>query len=142
VTTDGAPEGGQESGGALRDNLEATLADNKALREVLVTEVTSNFQHVKAEDLAGVAPSELKERAAAIEAQRIQDRQALVSAELKSKGWTDQQVEEFLATPGTPPPSTPKPKFDGNVGTPPARPKPGDEDGLYGPSRIRAALGE
>lgn len=146
MTTEESSEEVQESGGALREKLEAANAETRALREALVKEVTGSFQHVSESDLSGVAPAELRERAAQVEAQRVQERQELLTSELKAKGWTDEQVEEFLGAP-TPPSApaqnapTPKPRLDSSVGSPPSRPKPGEGDGLYGPSRIRAALG-
>lgn len=143
MTTQDPSEEGTESGGALRDKLEAEIAEKRALREALTNEVVGRFQYVKPEDLADAAPSELHERAAQIEQQRAQERREVVSAELAAKGWTSEQIEEFLGEKpqSTPAQQAPKPNFDGNVGTPPARPKPGEGDGLFGPSRIRAALG-
>ena len=70
MTTQDPSEEGTESGGALRDKLEAEIADNRALREALATEVAGRFQYVKAEDLKDAAPGELRERAAQIEEQR------------------------------------------------------------------------
>jgi hypothetical protein len=144
VTTQDPSEEGTESGGALREKLEAEIAEKRAIREALVTEITGRFQYVKPEDLQDAAPSELRERAAQIEEQRAQERRDVVSAELARKGWTSAQIEEFLGqtTQSAPPQPDPKPRFDGNVGTPPARPKPGEGDDLHGPSRIRAALGD
>lgn len=143
MTTEDLSEESQESGGALREKLEATNADNRALREALAAEVVGSFQHVKPEDLSGVAPGELRERAAQIEQERVAERREVLTAELSAKGWTAEQIEEFMgeSPQQTPPQHTPKPKLDGNVGAPPARPKPGEDDGLFGPSRIRAALG-
>jgi hypothetical protein len=143
VTTEVSSEEGTESGGALRDKLEAEIADNRALREALATEVAGSFQYVKPEDLKDAAPNELRERAAQIEEQRAEERRSVLSAELARKGWDEKQIEEFLGdtTQSAPPQQELKPKFDGNVGSPPARPKPGEGDGLSGPARIRAALG-
>jgi hypothetical protein len=143
VTTEVPSEEGTESGGALREKLEAEIAEKKVLRETLATEVAERFQYVRPEDLQDVAPGELRERAAQIEEQRAAERRDVLSAELAAKGWTDTQIEEFLGEKpqSAPPQQTPKPRFDGNVGTPPARPKPGEGDDLFGPSRIRAALG-
>jgi hypothetical protein len=144
VTTEVPSEEGAESGGALREKLEAEIADNRALREALATEVAGRFQYVKVEDLKDAAPSELRERAAQIEEQRAAERREVLSAELAAKGWTDKQIEEFIGgnSPTPPAQQDPKPRMDPNVGTPPARPQPGEGDGLFGPSRIRAALGD
>ena len=142
MTTEAASEEEQESGGALREKLEAFSSDNRALRETITTVLAKDFPDVKPEDLADVAPGELQERAAQVQEERTAARHEILRAELSAKGWSDEQVEEFLATPKTPPPQAQKPRFDGNVGTPPARPGPGEGDGLFGPSRIRAALGE
>jgi hypothetical protein len=143
VTTEVSSEEGQESGGALREKLDATNADNRVLREALAQEVAGRFKYVKPEDLASVAPGELRDRAAQIEQERAAERREVLTAELSAKGWDEKQIEEFLGdtTPAPPPQQTPKPKLDGNVGTPPSRPKPGEGDGLFGPSRIRAVLG-
>lgn len=144
MTTEATSEEEQESGGALREKLEASIADNRALREALATEVVGSFKHVKPEDLADAAPSELRERAAQIEEQRAAERREVLTAELSAKGWTDAQIEEFFGgdNPSAPAQQAPKPKLDGNVGSPPARPAPGEGDGLYGLSRIRAAMGD
>lgn len=143
MTTEDPSEEGQESGGALREKLEATTADNRVLREALAQEVAGSFKYVKPEDLASVAPGELRDRAAQIEQERQTERRELLTAELSAKGWDEKQIEEFLGdtTQSAPPQQTPKPKLDGNVGAPPSRPKPGEGDGLFGPSRIRAVLG-
>ena len=143
MTTEGSSEEGTESGGALREKLEAELAENKALREALATEVVGSFKYVKPEDLSQVAPNELRDRAAQIEQERQAERQDLLKSELAAKGWDEKQIEEFLGNEGTPPPAStsPRPKLDGNFGSPPARPKPG-EDAPTGPARIRAALGD
>lgn len=143
MTTEVPSEEEQESGGALREKLEAEIAEKRALREALTTEVVGRFQYVKAEDLQDVAPGELHERAAQVEEQRAAERREVLAAELTAKGWTSEQVEEFLGQPASSPPpqQNPKPKLDPNVGQPPARPKPGEGQDLYGPARIRAALG-
>lgn len=143
MTTEATSEEEQESGGALREKLEAFSADNRALREQLAAEVAGRFQYVKPEDLGDVAPGELRERAAQIEEQRVAERREVLTAELSAKGWDAKQIEEFLGetTGAAPTQQTPKPKLDPGVGAPPSRPKPGEEDGLFGPSRIRAALG-
>jgi anti-sigma factor ChrR (cupin superfamily) len=145
VTTEASSEEGTESGGALRDKLEATIADNRALREALSTEVVSGFKYVKPEDLADVAPGDLRTRATEIEEQRAAERREVLQAELSARGLDDAAIEEILAGSGQAAPTQqdlkPKTRLDPNVGAPPARPKPGDGDGLSGPSRIRAALG-
>lgn len=146
MTTEASSEEGTESGGALRDKLEASIADNRALREALATEVVGGFKYVKPEDLADVAPGDLRTRATEIEEQRAAERREVLQAELTARGLDEQKIEELLngaGAPqgGAPPQQASKPKLDGNVGSPPARPKPGEGDGLFGPSRIRAALG-
>lgn len=140
MTTEASSEEGTESGGALRDKLEAEIAENRALRETLATQIASGFQYVKPEDLGDVAPGELQERAAQIEEQRAAERREVLTAELSAKGWDEKQIEEFLGEKSQSAPAPAKPKFDGNVGSPPARPKPGEGE-LTGPARIRAALG-
>lgn len=143
MTTEGSSEEGTESGGALREKLEAEIAEKRVLREALATEVVGRFQYVRPEDLQDVAPGEMRDRAAQIEQERAAERRSVLEAELAAKGWDEKQIEEFLGekSQSAPPQQAPKPKFDGNVGSPPARPKPGEGDDLYGPSRIRAALG-
>lgn len=147
MTTNDSSEEGTESGGALRDKLEASIADNRALREALATQVVSGFKYVKPEDLADAAPGDLQSRATEIEEQRTAERREVLQAELSARGLDEEKIEELLngaddaSQGGAPPQQTPKPKLDGNVGSPPARPKPGEGDGLYGLSRIRAALG-
>lgn len=142
MTTDGSDESGQESGGALRANLEATNAENKVLREALTTQVVGRFKYVSPEDLAGVAPNDLDAKAAEIETQRAEQRQSLLNEELKARGLSDKQIAEIVgqSSVGTPPTQSASPDL-GNIGDKLTRPKPGTEDGLYGPDRIRAALG-
>jgi hypothetical protein len=143
MTTESDLEGTQESGGALRDNLEKALAENRQLKDRLAAEAAAKFQYVKPEDLQDVAPDDLSERAAQLEAERKSQREEVLVAELKARGWSDERIAAELK--GDPAPAakpTPDPLTQvRNVGTPPARPAPGSEDGLFGADRIAAALG-
>ena len=141
MTTDLESAETNESGGALREKLEATNSENRQLREALAASAVINFKHVTAEDLKDVAPGDLQTRAAALEAERTEQRHQVLNEELKARGLTDEQIEK-LAGPAPAAQSSPSPlEHIGNLGTPVVRPKPGAEDGLHGPSRIRAALG-
>lgn len=139
---DGLDESGQESGGALREKLEATNAENRALKEALAATTASRFKYVSAEDLMDAAPNDLVERAQMLENERLEQRHALLNEELTARGLTPQQIAEIV---GQSPVVTPTPAATstslGNVGNPPAKVKPGTEEGLFGPDRIRAALG-
>jgi len=142
MTTEGSDESGQESGGALRDNLEATNAENKVLREALTANVVGRFKYVSPEDLAGVAPNDLDAKAAEIEQTRTGERQSLLTEELTARGLTEAQIAEIVGQSSGAAPTPPAASTSlGNVGKPPTKVKPGTEDGLYGPDRIRAALG-
>ena len=142
MTTDLESAETNESGGALREKLEATNSENRQLREALAASAVINFKHVTAEDLKDVAPGDLQTRAAALEAERTEQRQTVLNEELKARGLTDEQIEK-LAGPAPAAQSSPSPLEQiGNIGTPVVRPAPGAEDGLYGPSRIRAAFGD
>lgn len=141
MTTETDPAGNEESGGALREKLEATNSENRVLREALAASAVINFKHVTAEDLKDVAPGDLQTRAAALEAERVAQRQAVLNEELKARGLSDDQIAK-LAGPAPAAQPSPSPLEQiGNIGAPVARPAPGSEDGLYGPSRIRAAFG-
>jgi hypothetical protein len=138
-------EESQETGGGLRAQLEAAIAEKAAAERALAETIAGNFQHVKAEDLSGVPRSELAAKAAEIENQRKVEQETLVQSALKARGLTDDQIAELLAGSGAPAPSSQPapqgaPEILGRIqGTPPSA-KP-DTEGLVGPQRIRAALG-
>lgn len=147
MTTEGSEEQ-QESGGALRDNLEAAIAETKALKKVLAETTAGSFQYVKPEDLMDVAPNDLATKAAEIEQARATERQEVLKSELTARGWTEEQIEQTLAAEA--PKAEQKREQTQNVqsalnglgGGPPARPKPGEGEGLYGRDRIRASMGD
>lgn len=141
MTTNGTDESGQESGGALREKLEGTLEENKAWRQLAVTNVISEHKGVKPEDLEGVAPSELHERAAAIAAERKAQADELVVSSLKDRGMDDKQIEAILGgkAEGKPTPD-PLDQIRGEQRHP-SQPAPGADEGLFGEDRIKAALG-
>jgi hypothetical protein len=138
-------EESQETGGGLRAQLEAAIAEKAAAERALAETIAGNFQHVRAEDLSGVPRSELSSKAVEIEAQRKAEQETLVQNALKSRGLTDEQITELLAgngaqAPATQPVAQGAPEVLGRIqGTPPSV-KP-DTEGLVGPQRIRAALG-
>ena len=143
MTTDIDPEGSVESGGALREKLEESNADNKVLRDALAATAAERYQFVTPEDLRDVAPGDLNDRAKAIESERTEQRQTVLNEELKARGLSDEQVGKIvgkLAGASSPPNSALEQL--GNIGDPVGRPKPGTQDGLYGPDRIRAAMGD
>lgn len=139
-------EESMETGGGLRAQLEAAIAEKAAAERALAETVAGNFQHVKAEDLSGVPRSELAAKAAEIEGQRKAEQETLVQTALKSRGLSDEQIAELLAGNAGAPASSEQPAPQGAPevlgriqGTPPSA-KP-DTEGLVGPQRIRAALG-
>ena len=141
MTAESTSEEGQESGGALRDKLEETNSENRALREALAAKTVSGLKFVTADDLKDVAPGDLDDRAAALESERAEQRNSVLVEELKARGLDDEQIEQLAGTPVSTATTPSSLEQIGNVGVPARRPAPGSEEGLYGQDRIRAAYG-
>jgi hypothetical protein len=101
-----------ESGSGLRDQLETALAQKKVLEEQngrlvvgnFISSKSNEFSLVEASDLAGVPEAQLAEKAAAIQAEKIASREAVVDSILTGKGFTGDELvaarTEFLSTGG------------------------------------------
>lgn len=126
-----------ESGSELRERLEAVLAENKALRGTTTKVVASAYKYVKPEDLDGVDPDQLMDKAKELEAARIEERRRIfeetakelgleISADQTSKPAGKDETASRIASVGS------------LTGTPLKPPDPGE--GLTGPARIEAVL--
>lgn len=87
----------QESGGALRANLEAALAENKALRSLAVDKLVSEHKYVKPEDFKDVSPDQFATKAQEVEQARAQEAQQLLKAALAEQLGSDVDLDEALA---------------------------------------------
>jgi hypothetical protein len=142
----------EESGGALRQRLEATLAEKaaaeakaaQALAELTV--VKSGFKFVKTEDLVGIAHEEMAAKAAELEQTRAQERETVLREALVERGVADGDLDaalKALAGQATADPpavnAATRAAQLGNLTGPPVTGRPSQE-ALYGPDRITAAL--
>lgn len=75
-------EAGQESGSQLREKLEATLSENKAIRSALAQTVVKGFRYVKPEDLEGVSVDQIEAKATELESERKSAEDAALAARL------------------------------------------------------------
>jgi hypothetical protein len=105
-----APEGGTEStGGGLRAQLEAALADKKALQQAHIETLIGQYGHVRAEDFAGISASQYASHAAQVEQQRIAERDSLLREALVAKGIADGDLDSVISqlkAPAEPPASS------------------------------------
>jgi hypothetical protein len=134
------PEG-QESGGALRAQLEATLA-----REVATRGKLEQVYGLDPGDLKDAEPDQFDARVAEIKAARQAEADKLLTEALRAKGVEDGDLDKLLATLKA---DKPKEKVEspaarvaslGNIGAPSTtRPGSKGSDGLTGRERILAA---
>lgn len=105
--TERSEEGGQESSGkGLRAQLESTIAERDRYRaevaELRAREVlrSGNFSFVGADDLKGVDPDKVEERAKALQEERAKVFRQGIEARFRQQGLTgeelDRAVEQFL----------------------------------------------
>ena len=135
----------QDSGTKFREKFEATQAANSTLMDLYA----KTFEHVKAEDLKDVDPSQMASKAQEIEAARKTELEATVRKFLNDRGVAGDDLEGVLSSLGQHPASQPDATVDEGVqariaalgqlgGTAPqsnAIPQ-----GVYGEDRIRAAV--
>ncbi|HKZ20288.1 MAG TPA: hypothetical protein VJQ57_09275 [Acidimicrobiia bacterium] len=99
---DGATES-EESGGQLRKKLEAQIAKNKELtaelRKFAAKDLISakGFKHVKPDDLVGVKPDDLEEKAAEIEEAKVKEQETILRNALVDRGIPEDEIEQRLA---------------------------------------------
>jgi hypothetical protein len=140
MTGEAEPEGTQESGGALRAQLEAALAERTQWQSVAAAQTASRFNHVTAEDLSGVPHDQLEAKATEVSAARVQERQSILESELAARGLTAEQITQALATPVTGKQAPSQPNLEHLGSLPGGRPATVDFEGLTGPDLIRAAV--
>lgn len=99
--TNGQPEGGQETGGEFRQKFEAIQAENQALKSTLTAQVAGRFDHVSADDLAGVEVGQLEAKAQELHESRVAERQAILTETLKGSGFSDEQIASIVAGNGS-----------------------------------------
>lgn len=140
----------QESGRSLRERLEAEIARNRRLEATLAQRVAQQFKFVSAEDLSGVDVEELESKATEIEQRKAEERNQLLRSALEDKGLSADQLDEAVKrlVDGEQKSSSAEPVTDAATarvaslgklqGTTPTT-NPGD--GLWGASKIRAAVG-
>jgi len=104
TASDWDDESGQEpTGGQLRERLEQTLKQNKALESELVGLKASQvieaegLKFVKAEDLAGVPLADLSTKAKAIEAERQATRIEVLKDIYREQGVSEEQLTAAVA---------------------------------------------
>lgn len=143
---DGSNE--QESGSTLREKLEATIGETKALRGALAERVAAGHKFVTAEDLKDVGFDQMDAKAAEISAQRVAEREGVLRDALAEKGFQGEELEAALAAlkggsaaagsmPEAKPAPTPFTSTGSLGGAPPARIP---DQQVRGIDRIRVAL--
>jgi hypothetical protein len=123
MSDDGSPEGTNESGTEFRQKFEATQAENRALREVVASQIAESHSLVKPEDLAGVDAGELSARAAEIQSSRHAEQQELVRSGLQGLGWSEERIQQEMAgsVPAAPQPVSHSEALGNLGGTPVSR---------------------
>lgn len=92
---DDGSEGQSETGGSLRSQLEATIAERNQMAQELLgfraaQEISAKgYKHVTAEDLKGVKLDELPAKAAQIEKDKLAVRETVLRDVLKDQGYED-----------------------------------------------------
>jgi len=97
MTQNGTLEGGQETGGEFRQKFEAMQAENEALKTTVLAQVAGRFDHVSADDLAGVEVDQLEAKAQELFESRSAERQTILAEGLKATGFNDDQIASIVA---------------------------------------------
>lgn len=144
----------QESGSKLRDKLEAEIARSRDLTTQLVgykaREVIEGkqWQHVTVEDLKGVGLDELETKGAELEASKAALKESVLKEVLSKQGITgddlDAAIGQLVGKVASPADDTSAAlarmrAAQSAVGTAPGKL---ETQGVFGASRIRAALGD
>lgn len=143
----------QESGSKLRDKLEAEIARSRELTSQLVgykaREVieAKQWQHVTAEDLKGVGLEELEAKGAELEASKAALKESVLKEVLSKQGITGEDLDAAigqLVGKVSPADDTTAALARMRAAQSAAGTAPGklDTPGVFGASRIRAALGD
>ena len=125
-----------ETGSELRERLEAALAENKALRGTTASVVASAYKYVRPEDLDGIDPGQLMDKAKEVEAARTEERRRIFEETAKELG-LDISTQPS-APPGKDDSASRFASLGSLTGTPLKPPDPGE--GLVGPDRVEAVL--
>lgn len=100
----------ESTGGGLRAQLEAALADKKAAHQLLAEHLVGQFKHVRLEDFAGVSVSQYASHAAQVEQQRLVEREGLLREELAARGFAEGDLDSVMTQlRGTPAPQPDSP---------------------------------
>jgi hypothetical protein len=146
-------EDGNESGGSLREKLEATIKERNALASELVgfkaqgLIAEKQWQHVTVEDLKGVKLTELETKGAELEAAKAALKESVLKEVLSKQGIDGEQLDEAIAqlvgkvAPADDTAAT-LARMRATAGIQGSAPGKIEQPGLFGASRIRAALGD
>jgi hypothetical protein len=143
--TEDLDEFGSESGSKLREKLEAEIAKNRVLHEKLTERIVREHKFVSVEDLKGVSYDQLEAHAAEVEKAKTEQRSTILRETLVEKGIPEDQLDAALerlvgSEKATPPPATTRvASLGGLQGTAPQKVP---QEGLFGASRIRAAVAQ
>lgn len=127
-----------ETGSELREKLEAALAENQTLRSTTSTVVASAYKHVRPEDLEGVDPSELIEKAKQVEAARIEERKRIFEETAKELGIDINVAKQATPAQGAADAASRIASLGSLTGTPMQQPDPAE--GLTGRARLEAVI--
>lgn len=150
MTEAGTPEGnGEESGSALREKLETEIAAKTAAESTARELAAQQFKHVSPADLAGVPLGDLITKGQELEQAAEAQRQQILADALAERGLSPEKIAEMVGdkpasqtSTETQPQSFGSLATAGNLGTPQAPPTPGAGNGVFGESRILAAMGD
>jgi hypothetical protein len=147
----GTPEGGQESGGSLREKLEAALQNQASLATELASYkardliAENGYKHVTAEDLKDVKLDEIATKAAELEASKASLAESVLRTVLKDKfgdgADLDTVVKNLIGDAGQADTAAlDRIRSVGKTQGLPAQ-RPDEDPNLIGPARLRAAFG-
>ena len=139
---------GPESGGKLRQKLEAEIQARRKVEQELVSLKAKDLiqakglKYVTPEDLSGTNLNQLEVKALEVEQAKAEQRRALLRDVLSAKGYEDAEldtaVEAFLGESSEPAPQTvPLSQLGRIQGT---APQPVETKNLFGVDKIRAGI--
>lgn len=145
-------ENDQESGGSLRKTLEETLKERNELASQLVGYraqdliVSKQWQHVTAEDLKNVKLEELEAKGAELETSKAALKEAVLKEVLEAQGIAGDDltaaIEALVGKTRGDDTTAALARMRAATSAPGSAPGKPEQSGLFGASRIRAALGD